>query len=62
MGMFGKLFDGARPTDEGGEDSDGKVHRPRFDIDLDGGVVRMPTLGSPNAAPAPDATDERSDG
>jgi hypothetical protein len=44
MGMLGELFPGKKLGDEGGEDSDGKLHRPRFDIDLDSGVVRMPTL------------------
>lgn len=44
MGLLGKLFENGNLRDEGGEDGDGKVHRPRFDIDLDSGVVRMPTL------------------
>jgi hypothetical protein len=44
MGLLGKLFDNGGLRDEGGEDGDGKVVRPRFDIDLDSGVVRMPTL------------------
>jgi len=44
MGMLGEMFPGAKALDEGGEDSDGKLHRPRFDIDLDSGVVRLPGL------------------
>jgi len=42
MAMLGELFPGKKLSDEGGEDSDGKLHRPRFDIDLDSGVVRCP--------------------
>jgi hypothetical protein len=46
MGMLGKLFDDGRGRlrDESGEDGEGQQHRPRFDIDLDAGVVRLPTL------------------
>jgi hypothetical protein len=44
MGLLGKLFENGDMRDESGEDGDGKVHRPRFNIDLDSGVVRMPTL------------------
>jgi hypothetical protein len=50
MGMLGKLFDDGNLRDESGEDGEGKVHRPRFDIDLDGGVVRMPNLAAPKSA------------
>jgi len=46
MGMLGEMFPGAKALDEGGEDSDGKLHRPRFDIDLDSGVVRLPGLAA----------------
>jgi hypothetical protein len=51
MGMLGELFPGRKLTDAGGEDSDGTLHRPRFEIDLDSGVVRLPGL----AAARPDA-------
>lgn len=50
--MLGELFPGRKLLDEGGEDSDGKLHRPRFDIDLDNGVVRLPNLGGPKEPPA----------
>ena len=50
--MLGELFPGRKLLDEGGEDSDGKLHRPRFDIDLDKGVVRLPNLGRPKQSPA----------
>jgi hypothetical protein len=50
MGMLGKLFGDGQLRDEGGEDGDGKQHRPRFNIDLDSGVVRMPNLGAEPAA------------
>ncbi|MEV6430889.1 hypothetical protein [Nocardia sp. NPDC051463] len=42
MGVMGELFPGQKLTDEGSEDSDGQPHRPRFDIDLDTGVARLP--------------------
>jgi len=57
--MLGELFPGKKLSDEGGEDSDGKLHRPRFDIDLDSGVVRLPGLAAkkPPAAPPPAEAD-----
>jgi hypothetical protein len=60
MGMLGELFPGKKLGDEGGEDSDGKLHRPRFDIDLDSGVVRMPTLAArkPAEEPAEDTQEQ----
>jgi hypothetical protein len=66
MGMLGELFPGKKLSDDGGEDSDGKLHRPRFDIDLDSGVVRLPGLAArkpatpaePAPAPAEDAPDQ----
>ncbi|BDU00264.1 hypothetical protein [Nocardia sputorum] len=42
MGVIGELFPGKKLTHEGSEDSDGQTHAPRFDIDLDSGVVRVP--------------------
>jgi hypothetical protein len=58
MGMLGELFPGPKLRDESGEDGDGKEHPPRFEIDLDSGVVRMPTLRTPNppADPEPPKT------
>ncbi|WP_169747908.1 hypothetical protein [Pseudonocardia acaciae] len=48
MGMLGEMFPGQKLRDESGEDGEGEQYRPpRFDIDLDSGVVRMPTLGAP---------------
>ncbi|WP_280493497.1 hypothetical protein [Nocardia asiatica] len=41
MGVIGDLFPGKKLTHEGSEDSDGQTHTPRFDIDLDTGVVRV---------------------
>jgi hypothetical protein len=71
MGMLGKLFDDGSLRDEGGEDGEGKVYRPRFDIDLDSGMVRLPNLGAARpaggapsgaapaaGAPAPEPDDE----
>ncbi|WP_157107869.1 hypothetical protein [Nocardia amikacinitolerans] len=40
MGIIGELF-GNKLTDEGSEDSDGQVHQPRVDVDLDAGVIRL---------------------
>ena len=58
MGMLGKLFDdGKSLRDESDQDGEGKLYRPRFDIDLDSGVVRMPTrVAQPD--PKSDDTDE----
>jgi hypothetical protein len=59
MGVLGEMFPGKKLSDEGGEDSDGKLHRPRFDIDLDSGVVRLPGLAAKKpAAPAEPAAAE----
>jgi hypothetical protein len=41
VGVIGDMFPGQKLTDEGSEDSDGQNHRPRLDLDLDGGVVRV---------------------
>lgn len=41
MGVMGELFPGQKLADEGSEDSDGQAHRPRVEIDLDAGVVRL---------------------
>ncbi|MBO0849222.1 MAG: hypothetical protein J2P20_07160 [Pseudonocardia sp.] len=48
MGVLGEMFPGRKLRDESGEDGDGQEKPPRFEIDLDSGVVRMPTLGTPN--------------
>ncbi|MBF6195825.1 hypothetical protein [Nocardia implantans] len=45
MGVIGELFPGKKLTHEGSEDSDGQTHTPRFDIDLDTGVVRLSRIG-----------------
>lgn len=50
---MGELFPGKKLTDEGSEDSAGQSHRPRFDIDLDTGVARVPRADPP---PADDGT------
>ncbi|WP_433711666.1 hypothetical protein ACQP2U_36280 [Nocardia sp. CA-084685] len=47
MGVMGELFPGQKLTDEGSADSDGQVHRPRVEIDLEAGVARLgPTAES----------------
>ena len=58
MGVLGELFPGRKLEDDSGEDGDSKELPPRFEIDLDSGVVRMPTLGTLN--PPPDAPDRES--
>lgn len=59
MGVLGEMFPGRKLRDEGGEDGDGQEQPPRFEIDLDSGVVRMPTLGTPSRpADAPDPSRE----
>ncbi|HZZ47318.1 MAG TPA: hypothetical protein VFE65_10585 [Pseudonocardia sp.] len=57
MGLLGKLFENGNLRDESGEDGEGKLYRPRFDIDLDGGVVRMPTLPGKGSAADEEADD-----
>ena len=54
MGMLGEMFPGKKLTHDGSEDSDGKLFRPRFDIDLDSGLVRLPGLAArqPDSPPA----------
>ncbi|WP_174189726.1 hypothetical protein [Nocardia barduliensis] len=54
MGVIGELFPGKKLNHEGSEDSDGQTHTPRFDIDLDTGIVRVPR---PHRA----ATEQRGD-
>lgn len=44
---MGELFPGQKLGDEGGEDSDGQTHRPRVEIDLDAGVVRLSGTAAP---------------
>lgn len=41
MGVFGEMFPGKKLTDESSGDSDGQQHRPRLDLDLDAGVIRL---------------------
>ncbi|MGW5574161.1 hypothetical protein ACWEVD_23455 [Nocardia thailandica] len=41
MGIMGELFPGQKLRDEGSEDGDGRTHRPRVDVDLDAGVIRL---------------------
>lgn len=56
--MLGKLFNDQNLRDETGEEGEGKVHCPRFDIDLDSGVVRMPTLPTKSADDSDPADDK----
>ncbi|MET9028837.1 hypothetical protein ABZW96_24925 [Nocardia sp. NPDC004168] len=56
MGVIGELFPGKKLNHEGSEDSDGQTHTPRFDIDLDTGVVRVPRA---DRTPAEDHGDGR---
>jgi hypothetical protein len=51
MGIMGELF-GQELSDEGSEDSDGQTHRPRFELDLAHGTIRLPCR--PQARPRSD--------
>ena len=51
MGMLGEMFPGKKLGHDGDEDSDGQRYRPRFDIDLDSGVVRLPGLAARQPPP-----------
>ncbi len=52
--MLGEMFPGKKLGEDGDADSDGKLVRPRFDIDLDSGVVRLPPVRRAKPAPAVD--------
>lgn len=41
MAQLGDLFPGRKLLDESGADSDGEPVGERWDVDLDGGVVRL---------------------
>lgn len=41
MGIIGELFPGKKLADESGQDADGQTHRPRLELDLDAGVIRL---------------------
>jgi len=49
---MGELF-GQNLQDDGGEDSDGQTYRPRFDLDLDTGKVRLPRPVNDDSAADP---------
>ncbi|MBY8856538.1 hypothetical protein K7711_08630 [Nocardia sp. CA2R105] len=49
MGVIGEMFPGRKLTDEGSEDSNGQPHRPRLELDLDGGVVRLSAPARPRS-------------
>ncbi|MEV6361057.1 hypothetical protein [Nocardia asteroides] len=53
MGIMGELFPSQKLRHDGSETGDGQDHRPRLDVDLDAGVIRL----SGPSDPAP--TDER---
>ncbi len=39
--MIGEMFPGKKLTDESGQTGDGEQHRPRVELDLDAGVIRL---------------------
>jgi hypothetical protein len=41
MAQLGDLFPGQKLLDESGEDAEGELVGKRWDVDLDGGVVRL---------------------
>ncbi|WP_167333447.1 hypothetical protein [Nocardia concava] len=54
MGVIGELFPGKKLEDDGSEAGDGQQHRPRLELDLDAGVIKL----SPPAATRPDPDPE----
>jgi hypothetical protein len=54
MGMLGELFPGRKLRDESGEDGEGKSIGDPWDIDLEGGVVRLRPMKAPAPKPAPE--------
>lgn len=45
-------------SDEGDEDSNGDLHRPRLDLDLDAGVIRLSNVRQSDTTVPPDAPTE----
>ena len=41
MGVFGEMFPGKKLENDGSEDGGGQTHRPRVELDLDAGVIRV---------------------
>ncbi len=58
---MGELFPGKKLTDESTEDSGGQTHRPRVDLDLDAGVIRV-SPGTRAAADEPSAAADDTSG
>ncbi|WP_336082855.1 hypothetical protein [Nocardia sp. SSK8] len=54
MGIMGELFPGQKLQNEGSGDSDGQGHRPRVDLDLDAGVIRVSGAARPTEDDARD--------
>ncbi|MBH0775463.1 hypothetical protein [Nocardia bovistercoris] len=54
MGVIGELFPGKKLTDESGQTGDGQTHRPRVELDLDAGVIR---LSGPPSEPDDESAD-----
>ncbi len=50
MGVIGEMFPGRKLTDEDSEAGDGQTHRPRLELDLEGGVVRLSAPARPRSA------------
>ncbi|GAB4588890.1 hypothetical protein Ntsu_67220 [Nocardia sp. IFM 10818] len=52
VGIMGELFPGKKLTDEGSEDSSGQPHRPRLEVNLDDGVIRIAPTNPPTTEDA----------
>ena len=55
VGVFGEMLPGKKLTDESSRSGDGELHRPRVELDLDAGVIRV--SGTASADRDDDATD-----
>ncbi|MGV9409792.1 hypothetical protein ACWDOP_07755 [Nocardia sp. NPDC003693] len=55
MGIMGELFPGQKLNDESGQDGDGQTHKPRVELDLDAGVIRLAPAPRPEQAEPPAA-------
>lgn len=56
MGVFGKMFPSRELEHDDGQDGGGQTHRPRLELDLDAGVMRLAPATPAVASGQPDPT------
>ncbi|MGW4480833.1 hypothetical protein [Rhodococcus triatomae] len=53
MGVIGEMFPGKKLENDDSQDGGGQMHRPRVELDLDAGVIRVtpaPPTGTPEGS------------